>query len=88
MNKDDLQAISELLDKKFNTINEKIDSLEAKMDKNHEEIMTQLHNNDAQNANNHLKIYESIKDLKKSVARVEVATADNWSDIAKLKAIK
>ncbi len=29
-----------------------------------------------------------LADIKVSIARIEVATADNWRDIAKLKAAK
>lgn len=31
---------------------------------------------------------EDITDIKKNLSRVEIATADNWADIARLKIIK
>lgn len=33
-------------------------------------------------------IYGDVRDIKKDLSRVEISTAQNWSDIAKLKAVK
>lgn len=30
----------------------------------------------------------SLKDIKSTISRIEITTADNWSDIAKLKSLK
>ncbi|WP_077369731.1 hypothetical protein [Anaerosalibacter sp. Marseille-P3206] len=43
---------------------------------------------EANNADRHITIDSDLKKVKTDLSRIEIATADNWSDIARLKAVK
>lgn len=58
--------------------------LENKMDA----IKEQLDEHDAKNANRHLELQNEITSLRKDISTMEVVTASNYVDIAKLKAVK
>ena len=34
------------------------------------------------------EVRDELADIKSNISRIEIATADNWSDIAKLKAVR
>ena len=53
-----------------------------------EEIKTMIGELDPKNANRHLEIKDSIDQLRKDLSTVEIVTASNYSDIARLKNIK
>jgi len=57
--------------------NDRFDKLEEKLD-----LM------EANNADRHIAIDSDLKKVKADLSRIEIATADNWSDIARLKAVK
>jgi hypothetical protein len=73
MNKEDLQAISELLDAKLEPIIKKLNSITEQTAN-----LTEFKNS----------VTNKLDVMSKTLSRIEIATADNWSDIAKLKAIK
>lgn len=45
-----------------------------------------LSNLEGTNAANHISINGELKRIKSSLSKVEIITADNWEDIARLKA--
>lgn len=51
-------------------------------------IENKLDDIESNNANRHLAIGGEIRKIKSSLSKVEIVTADNWSDIAKMKATK
>ncbi len=53
-----------------------------------EEIKTMLGELDPKNANRHLEIKDSIDQLRKDLSTVEIVTASNYADIAKLKRVE
>ena len=53
-----------------------------------EEIKTMLGELDPKNATRHLELKDSIDQLRKDLSTVEIVTASNYSDIAKLKSAK
>ena len=55
--------------------NERFDRLENKMD-----------DIEAKNADRHVEITGQIEDMKSDLSRIEINTADNWRDIARIKA--
>lgn len=62
----------------------RFDSLEEQV----KEIKTMVGELDPQNANRHLEIKDSIDQLRKDLSTVEIVTASNYSDIARLKSAK
>ena len=62
----------------------RFDSLEEQV----KEIKTIVGELDPQNANRHLEIKDSIDQLRKDLSTVEIVTASNYSDIARLKSAK
>ena len=66
------QDIKDLKNEQYKS-NEKLDRIEKKIDITYEQV--------ARSA-------EDITDIKKDLCFVEEATAKNWNDIAKLKAVK
>lgn len=64
--------------------NKRFDGLEEEV----KEIKTIVGELDPKNANRHLELKESIDQLRKDLSTVEIVTASNYSDIAKLKSVK
>ena len=53
-----------------------------------EEIKEILGELDPKNANRHLELKDSIDQLRKDLSTVEIVTASNYADIAKLKRVE
>ena len=53
-----------------------------------EEIKTMLGELDPKNATRHLELKDSIDQLRKDLSTVEIVTASNYADIAKLKRVE
>lgn len=64
--------------------NKRFDGLEKEV----KEIKTIVGELDPQNANRHIELKDSIDQLRKDLSTVEIVTASNYSDIARLKNIK
>ena len=91
MDKEILEALSNLLDEKLKPIH--IDIKEMKtgikdLKIGQEKIISKLDEVESVNANNHVEMLNSIKDLSKNITNVEIITSSNWNDIAKLKLVK
>jgi len=98
MNKEDLQAISELLDMKLRPIqsdikdlkdgqkntNQRLDRIEKKLDAVNDQItdLTEFRTETGDKLNN---ISSDVEDIKETISTVEMITSKNWNDIAKLK---
>ena len=98
MNKEDLQAISELLDMKLNPIqsdikdlkdgqkntNQRLDRIEKKLDAVNDQTtdLTEFRTETGDKLNN---ISSDVEDIKETISTVEMITSKNWNDIAKLK---
>ena len=98
MNKEDLQAISELLDMKLKPIqsdikdlkdgqkntNQRLDRIEKKLDTINEQTtdLTEFRTETGDKLNN---ISSDVEDIKETISSVEMITSKNWNDIAKLK---
>ncbi|WP_353096397.1 hypothetical protein [Tissierella praeacuta] len=61
----------------FKGVNERLDKIENKLD-----------DIDVKNADRHLDFIRELKGMKHSVSRIEINTAENWRDIARLKAMR
>lgn len=55
---------------------------------NFDKIEGYIHDVDVQNADRHFEFIKELKELKHSVNRIEINTAENWRDIARLKSRK
>jgi len=64
--------------------NNRFGKLESKVD----DIANKIDDLEVNNANRHLYINGELKRIKAGLSKVEIVTADNWSDIAKLKTKK
>lgn len=62
---------------KLSTLEIKIDNLDNKLD-----------DSEANNAERHLSLNGDIGRIKSGLSKIEIITADNWGDIARLKARK
>ena len=62
----------------------RFDTLETKVDN----ISDKLDDVEASNADRHVTIGGEMRGIKTSLSRIEIVTADNWGDIARLKAKK
>lgn len=64
--------------------NKRFDGLEEEV----KEIKTMVGELDPKNANRHIELKDSIDQLRKDLSTVEIVTASNYSDIARLKSVK
>lgn len=71
---DNLKTTVDGLSDNFTEIKEGQDRIENKID-----------DIEVNNANRHLSFTRELNDMKRSISRVEINTADNWKDIARLK---
>ena len=76
----------------FKSVNEKLDILDTRVtfiEKDHGDKLTSLDNKlddiEASNASRHVLMVSDINEIKDSLSKVEIVTADNWGDIARLK---
>ncbi|MCR1900194.1 hypothetical protein NSA47_14600 [Irregularibacter muris] len=66
----------------------RLETGQSKLEEGQQKIRMLLEELEPKNANRHLELKESIKELRKDVNNVEIITSSNWNDIAKLKSIK
>lgn len=93
-----LKEFKEEINNKLNDIEIKISNLKSgqediKVDINNlkagqEDIKNLILDLEPKNGNRHVELIDSINDLRKDLSTVEIVTANNYADIAKLKAVK
>ncbi|MEG2246458.1 MAG: hypothetical protein RSC84_03320 [Peptostreptococcaceae bacterium] len=94
MNNELLSGISDLLDKKLEPIDTKLDSIETQTKENTDMIKALRHSSEVNKATldkmniDIAYIKGNVESIKKDICNVELITASNWADIAKIKAIK
>lgn len=86
------------LDKRFEGLEKDVKGLDKRVEgleenlkdlkEGQEEIKTIIGQLDPLNANRHLELKDSIEQLRKDLSTVEIVTASNYSDIARLKNIR
>lgn len=84
----------EQVNEQFKQVNEQFKQVNERLDE-HTQILRALEHNAEINRAEHDKMNNAIahmqgdiEAIKKDLSRVEEATANNWADIAKLKAVK
>lgn len=88
MDKETLEGIRQILKEELKEELEPIKSDIKDLKEGQEEIKTMIGELDPKNANRHLELKDSIEQLRKDLSTVEIVTASNYSDIARLKNIK
>ena len=91
MDKELIESIRTILKEELEPIKLEIKGLkegQIKLQNGQEEIKTMLGELDPKNANRHLELKDSIDQLRKDLSTVEIVTASNYSDIARLKSAK
>jgi chromosome segregation ATPase len=87
MEKELLETLSSLLDKKLEPIKNKLDeTYQIVKALEHSAEVSKAEQDKIANDIAHIK--GDVEAIKKDVTNVEVITASNWADIAKLKAVK
>ncbi|QIB27506.1 hypothetical protein [Caloranaerobacter azorensis] len=88
--KSDISSIKSILDEHTRILNEHMKKLDE-----HTQILRALEHSVQVNKAEHDSIMndisdikEEIQNLKKDINKVEIITASNWADIAKLKSVK
>jgi hypothetical protein len=87
MDKELLETLSNLFDEKLKPIIESQARLEKKLDAVVEQTadLTEFR---TEMKEFRLEAHSQVEDIKNDLTNVEVITASNWKDIAKLKAVK
>jgi DNA topoisomerase IA len=87
MDKELLETLSNLFDEKLKPVMESQARLEKKLDAVVEQTadLTEFRTETKESLN---KIIVEVEEIKSDLNNVEVITASNWKDIAKLKAVK
>ncbi len=91
MDKELMESIREILKEELEPITSDIKELkegQIKLQNGQKEIKKLVGELDPKNANRHLELKESIDQLRKDLSTVEIVTASNYSDIARLKSAK
>ena len=82
--KNEIQEFRKETNSRFDNLENQVKELKS----GQEEIKTMLGELDPKNANRHLELKDSIDQLRKDLSTVEIVTASNYSDIARLKSAK
>ena len=91
MDKELMESIREILREELEPIKSDIKELkegQIKLQNGQKEIKEMLGELDPKNATRHLELKDSIDQLRKDLSTVEIVTASNYSDIARLKSAK
>ena len=91
MDKELIESIRGILKEELEPIKTEIKELkegQIKLQNGQKEIKEMLGELDPKNATRHLEIKDSIDQLRKDLSTVEIVTASNYSDIARLKSAK
>lgn len=91
MDKELMESIREILREELEPIKSDIKELkegQIKLQNGQKEIKEMVGELDPKNATRHLELKESIDQLRKDLSTVEIVTASNYSDIARLKSAK
>ena len=91
MDKELMESIRKLLKEELEPIKTEIKELkegQIKLQNGQKEIKEMLGELDPKNATRHLELKDSIDQLRKDLSTVEIVTASNYSDIARLKSAK
>lgn len=86
-----LKEFKDDVNKQLKNINEKLTNIESDISNlklGQENIKGLITDLEPKNGNRHIELINSINDLRKDLSTVEIVTANNYADIAKLKAIK
>lgn len=87
MDKELIKALSELLDDKLRPINQKLDeNTQILRALEHSAEVNKAEHDKMANDITHIK--GDIEALRKDISTVEIVTANNYADIAKLKSVK
>ena len=89
--RDFLENMQEGINEFRKETNNRFDSLEVQVKElktGQEEIKALVGELDPKNANRHIELKDSIDQLRKDLSTVEIVTASNYSDIARLKSVK
>ena len=88
------EEFQRLVLEKLDKLDERMSALEGRQDKleiGQEQIIKELRGVVEQTADLmefRYEVKEESADIKANISRIEIATADNWSDIARLKSIR
>lgn len=82
--KNEMQEFRKETNNHFDSIEGQVKELKT----GQEEIKTMVGELDPKNANRHIELQESISQLRKDLSTVEIVTASNYSDLARLKSVK
>ena len=91
MDKELMESIRGILKEELEPIKTEIKELkegQIKLQNGQKEIKEMLGELDPKNATRHLEIKDSIDQLRKDLSTVEIVTASNYSDIARLNSAK
>lgn len=86
-----MKSIRTILKEELDPIKSEIRELkegQVKLQNGQKEIKEMIGELDPKNANRHLELKDSIDQLRKDLSTVEIVTASNYSDIARLKSAK
>lgn len=83
------------MQKGFKNVNEKINGVENELkdfrketNDRFDKLENKLDDVEANNGDRHIEINGKVENMKSDISRIEMNTADNWKDIARLKSIK
>lgn len=81
----------DILENTVNSIHEQtieLTEFREETSNNFDRIEGYIHDVDVKNADRHFEFIKELKEIKHSVNRIEINTAENWRDIARLKSRK
>jgi len=98
----EFKKIREEMQDGFNKVNSRIDTVEnglqiiktelsefrKETNARFDTLENKLNEIEAINGSRHLKFIDELEEIKHSINRIEINTAENWRDIARLKAMR
>ena len=88
---DSMDSRFESMDSRFESMDSRLESMDTNITNlktGQDKIENRINEIEHQNETNHNHIIDSIDELNSNLSQIEMVTANNWSDIAKIKAKK
>ena len=82
------RELLEFIASQVNTLAKELNEFREETNTRFDALENKLDDIEVKNAERHISINGDLRKIKSGLSKIEIVTADNWGDIARLKATK